>query len=77
MAKHICPPYLHILLGLVKKHHDLLEAATHSIDLEIADEKAKGSAQLTDSVFDRFVQQCQIILEFQKKFSHAAEGAAG
>ena len=22
---HVCPPYLHILLGVVKKHHDLLE----------------------------------------------------
>ena len=22
---HVCPPYLHILLGIVKKHSDLLE----------------------------------------------------
>ena len=32
---HVAPPYLYILLGIVKKHHDLSEAAAHSIDLSI------------------------------------------
>ncbi|GFO28210.1 amine oxidase [Plakobranchus ocellatus] len=29
---NVSPPYLHILLGVVKKHHELLEQAAHSID---------------------------------------------
>ena len=33
---HICPPYLHILLGLVKKHHNLLEDAVHELDLTLS-----------------------------------------
>ena len=28
---NVCPPYLHILLGIVKKHHDLLEQECHAI----------------------------------------------
>ena len=34
---HVCPPYLHILLGIVKRHHDMLEKECHSIDLQITD----------------------------------------
>ena len=29
---HVAPPYLHILLGITKKHHDLLEDECHSLD---------------------------------------------
>ena len=30
---HVAPPYLHILLGITKKHHDLLEdECSHSLD---------------------------------------------
>ena len=32
----VAPPYLHILLGIVKKHHTLLETASDSIDQKIA-----------------------------------------
>lgn len=28
---HVSPPYLHLLLGFVKKHHNLLEEAVHAI----------------------------------------------
>ena len=34
---HVCPPYLHVLLGIVKRHHDMLEKQCHSVDLEITD----------------------------------------
>ena len=30
---HVCPPYLHILLGIVKCHPDMLEKECHCIDL--------------------------------------------
>ena len=33
---HVCPPYLHIVLGIVKKHHSLLEQKCHKIDEHIA-----------------------------------------
>ena len=32
---HVCPPYLHIALGVVKKHHDMLENECHK-DKDIA-----------------------------------------
>ena len=33
----VCPPYSHIVLGIVKRHHDMLEKECHSIDLQITD----------------------------------------
>ena len=33
---HVAPPYLHIVLGIVKKHHDLLEEECHKLDIDIA-----------------------------------------
>ena len=38
---HVAPPYLHLLLGIVKKHHDLLERDCHCIDKQIAQSLAK------------------------------------
>ena len=32
----VSPPYLHILLGVVLKHHKLLEDSAHTLDTEIA-----------------------------------------
>ena len=34
---HACLPYLHILLGIVKKHHDIFEQELHQIDIELAE----------------------------------------
>ena len=34
--KNVCPPYLHIMLGIIKRHHDLLEAACHSLDEDLS-----------------------------------------
>ena len=33
---HVCPPYLHIVLGIVKKHHDMLDNECHKLDKDIA-----------------------------------------
>ena len=33
---HICPPYLHIVLDIVKKHHAMLENECHKLDEDIA-----------------------------------------
>ena len=70
MVKHICPPYLHILLGIVKKQHDLLEAATHKIDLQIANDIAEQSTELGEGVFDKFVKGRRVILEQRQKLIH-------
>ena len=51
----ICPPYLHILLGVIKKHHDLLEQECHKIDLDIAIDKAKQPGTLSRELFERYV----------------------
>lgn len=40
---HVAPPYLHILLGVVKKHHDLLEKECHYLDKQIALSLSKES----------------------------------
>ena len=45
--EQVVPPYLHILLGVVKKHHDLLEADCHSLDKEIAKKSSKHSLRST------------------------------
>ena len=46
-----CIPYLHILLGLVKKHHGLLEIACNDIDVAILLEKAKRKQSLECDYF--------------------------
>lgn len=38
---HVAPPYLHLLLGIVKKHHDILERDSHYIDKQTAQSLAK------------------------------------
>ena len=50
-----CPPYLHVPLGVVKKHHNLLEAACHKLDVDIAIDRAKEPGNLSDQLFDNYV----------------------
>ena len=38
---HVAPPYLHLLLGIVKKNHDLLERDCHYLDKQTAQSLAK------------------------------------
>ena len=33
----VCPPYLHIVLGIMKKNHSLLEQKCHRLDEKLAD----------------------------------------
>ena len=52
----VCPPYLHILLGVVKKHHDLLEEHCHKIDLAIAQELASKQNNVEpQTLFEKYV----------------------
>ena len=55
----VAPPYLHILLGVVKKHHDLLERDCHSLDQQIAKVMAQSDAKIDDlsASFQLYVEQ--------------------
>ena len=53
---HVCSPYLHILLGIAKRHHDMLEKECHSIAFQIADVLAKRREKVAESTkFGSFV----------------------
>ena len=65
---HVCPPYLHILLGIVKRHHDMLEKECHSIDLQIADVLAKRREKVAESTkFGSFIISKQNAKQLVKK----------
>ena len=49
---HVCPPYLHILLGLVVKHHKCLEQEVLGFDMIREQEKAKLSGE--KELFDKY-----------------------
>ena len=66
-VRQVCPPYLHILLGIVKRHHDLLEDACHSLDLSVAIDKARSNMVLTNSKFDMYVQEWRDIYSLKRE----------
>ena len=45
---HVAPPYLHILLGITKKHHDLLEDECHSLDKLIGQSLASSGKETAE-----------------------------
>ena len=67
----VCPPYLHILLGIVKFHHDLLKKDCHEIDKSIALDLAKKEVPDSDTEpFAIYVKQLRrqtLITEEVKK----------
>ena len=55
---HTAPPYLHIMLGIVKRHHDLLTAECHALDIIMAEHLSqKSTVSLVEGEFADFVQQ--------------------
>ena len=46
---HVCPLYLHILLGIVKKHHDLFENDLHELDLALANDLSVVTSLVPDN----------------------------
>ena len=58
----ICPPYLYILLGLVKRHHDMLLEACHGIDVGLVKHWAAEKRDTPGAdQFSQFVCQMQKI----------------
>jgi len=50
-----------------KKHHDLLEKTTHTLDLDIADEMEEANITLGDSVFEQYV--CRDIIKLKVQYN--------
>ena len=53
---NVCPPYLHILLGIVKKHHDLPEEECHAFDQKIAKEIVETNYVTEGKLFDKYIE---------------------
>ena len=65
---HVAPPYLHILLGIVKKHHDLIQKECHYLDKHVAQSLAKTNEDFSSTqVFQDYVQQLREIEEQSQK----------
>ena len=68
----VVPPYLHQTLGIVKRHHDLLERECHALDQEIALElKASAEGKVTNK-FKNFVKDSKEIRAKMKQ-KHSVE----
>ena len=64
----VCPPYLHILLGIVKRHHDLFMSETAKIDEEIGKFLAKkGLVYGKNKQFLAFIERYSSYLELISK----------
>ena len=70
-VRQVCPPYLHILLGIVKRHHDLLEDECYQIDKFIAVDIARSNVALTKSKFDLYVQSWRAIYNLKHERQQA------
>ena len=65
---HVCPPYLHILLGVTQKHHHLLEKFCHELDVSIAKDIVKNSGEVDKtSKFGFHVTQLKSLKSLYKK----------
>ena len=62
---HYCIPWLHILLGVIKKMHEMMEAALHCLDEEL--ELADKESDLCRSDVQEFYRQKKKILKLSKK----------
>ena len=66
---HVAPPYLHILLGITKKHHDLLEDECHSLDKLIGQSLASSGKETAESsaAFHKSVVKSKDVLDQEEK----------
>ena len=77
----VCPPYLHILLGIVKRHHETLQPACHDLDLKIAEDLAQTSDQIDETIkYGSFVATLRKKIKLEKKIQkreHRQHGMQG
>ena len=65
----VTPPYLHILLGIVLKHHKLLEDAAHNLDQQIATQHDEYLTSLGQSL-KKYGSQWRQIQDLKNKLQH-------
>ena len=65
----VAPPYLHILLGVVLKHHKLLEDAAHNLDQQIATQHDKYLTPLGQSL-KKYGSQWRQKQDLENKLQH-------
>ena len=62
----VCPPYLHILLGVTQKHHHLLESFCHELDINVAKDLAKRDFEADKTTkFGNYVSQLQTLKQLR------------
>ena len=66
-------PYLHCLLGITKKHHELQEIACHGLDLEIAAVKSRGPVDMVNNQFQNYVKQRRQLSLLETKYHNLNE----
>ena len=68
----VCPPGLHITLGIFTKLYGLLEDECHALDLELA----LLSSEEAHSSFDTYSQELQMLRSLQSELKQAEEAYA-
>ena len=68
--QQVNPPYLHLKLGIVKKHHELLEKDYHTLDEKIAQSPTLSELSSTSPAFQNYVKQSA---ELRQKESDRAQ----
>lgn len=68
----VCPPGLHITLGIFTKLYGLLEDECHALDLELA----LLSSEEAHSSFDTYSQELQMLRLLQSELKQAEEAYA-
>lgn len=74
----VAPPYLHLLLGIVKKHHTLLENECHQLDKKIAESLAEikdSTCEDCSQIFQKYVKDLRAIKKLEKE-KQTTEGLA-
>ncbi|XP_064639775.1 uncharacterized protein LOC135495245 [Lineus longissimus] len=66
----VCVPYLHILLGVVKKHHEMLEEECHTLDLLIAEDQARhGGLTNEEGLYATYVESVRRLQKLESRIS--------
>ena len=65
--KQVCPPYLHLTLGIVLKHHNLMEARFHQLDCKIASLLARQPGQKSRALYDEYIAKLREIMHLEER----------
>ena len=63
---YVCPPYLHIMLGIIKKHHQLLEKECHALDESVAARLSRSNSDVAITLSTAFQEHINKIRDRQE-----------